>query len=48
MIDLSRAVVCLNDDVVFDVEDRACPRCTSEGFIPLASWLNRIREEVEA
>lgn len=47
MIDLSRAVVCLNDDVVFDVEDRQCPRCASEGFVPLWRLLGRIREEVE-
>lgn len=48
MIDLSRAVVCLNDDVVFDVEERTCPRCASETFAPLGTWLGQIREEVEA
>lgn len=44
-VNLDRAVVCLNDDVIFPVDARACPVCTSESFVPLATWLGMIREE---
>jgi len=45
-LDLARAVICADCDAIFDVEDRACPRCAAEGFMPLAAWLDRIREEI--
>ena len=48
MMDLARAVVCVNCDALFDVSERRCPRCTSEVFSPVATWLNRSREEIEA
>lgn len=41
MVAMDRAVVCLNCDVLFDVEMRRCPACASETFIPIAAWLNR-------
>ena len=36
---LQRAALCLNDETVFDVEQRECPICGSRTFSMLARWL---------
>ena len=45
---LDRTAVCCGCDALYPIEVRVCPSCTSQEFMPLGAWLNRIREEVEA
>ena len=40
VIPLARAMLCLNDDTIWCVDDVAvCPSCGSEHGMPLAAWL---------
>ncbi len=36
---LRYASLCLNDETVFDLRDRACPACGSRTLVLLARWL---------
>lgn len=45
-IPMARAMVCLNDDAVFDLADgvMSCPSCGGEFFQPLQVWLGSAKE----
>ena len=36
---LNEAMLCLDDECVFSVRDRACPQCGSKNFTALARFL---------
>jgi hypothetical protein len=47
-VPLSEAALCLDDETVFSIRDRACPLCGSETITLLAPWLSdRARREKE-
>jgi hypothetical protein len=39
---LSRAMICVQDETIFDREYSACPTCASPHVIPLARWLGSV------
>jgi hypothetical protein len=47
-LDLDRAVVCGDCDALWKIEIRVCPKCAGSVFMPLGTWLNRLREDVVA
>lgn len=47
MIALSRAVLCLDDELLYDgTQSEHCPHCGSRQTVPIARWLNRERKPV--
>ena len=42
---LVRTMVCLNDDTLFDVRDRCCPRCGSEHMVPIGRGLAPMEDQ---
>ena len=41
---LSQTRICVACEAVFVDDYRACPACTSEQVMPLATWLGTIRQ----
>jgi hypothetical protein len=40
---LSRALICLDDETIFDRDFAQCPVCQGSVSMPLATWLGTIR-----
>ncbi len=38
---VDRAMLCLQDDTIFDAEEGQCPSCRSENTVALLWWLAR-------